>query len=279
MERLRTVRAGRSGSGCHGARQHLEQAARGAENLHAANFDVLPRAGHGRRNFRYAADGFSGRHMGRLLEWAWSRFISLARVLQVARRRSRPPKRATASCCTKCVRISADACASDRCTRGTGLQQFAQERTGELGALAVEAGDAATGLAADCGPRRPARVPGGHALTVDRDVFSAEVTRAIEAHPRIEIRREEVTQADPTRNCDRCERSFDQRCAGGRDRPANRSRSAIFLRQHQPDCERRIRSIMSIAFRASRYGKSLDGTDDYSIVRFDKSSMRLSLMR
>ena len=34
-----------------------------------------------------------------------------------------------------------------------------------------------------------ARVPGGHALTVDRDVFSAEVTRAIAAHPRIEIRR------------------------------------------------------------------------------------------
>ncbi len=37
-----------------------------------------------------------------------------------------------------------------------------------------------------------ARVPGGQALTVDRDVFSAEVTRAIAAHPLIEIRREEV---------------------------------------------------------------------------------------
>src|SRR5271170_2444759 len=38
-----------------------------------------------------------------------------------------------------------------------------------------------------------ARVPGGQALTVDRDVFSTEVTRAITAHPRIEIRREEVS--------------------------------------------------------------------------------------
>src|SRR5580658_3706097 len=36
-----------------------------------------------------------------------------------------------------------------------------------------------------------ARVPGGQALTVDRNVFAAEVTAAIESHPRIEIRREE----------------------------------------------------------------------------------------
>ena len=39
-----------------------------------------------------------------------------------------------------------------------------------------------------------ARVPGGHALTVDRDIFAAEVTRAIIAHPRIELRREEIRE-------------------------------------------------------------------------------------
>src|SRR5579864_7459249 len=38
-----------------------------------------------------------------------------------------------------------------------------------------------------------ARVPGGHALTVDRDVFAAEITAAIDAEPNIELRREEVT--------------------------------------------------------------------------------------
>ncbi len=38
-----------------------------------------------------------------------------------------------------------------------------------------------------------ARVPGGHALTVDREIFSAEVSRAIESNPRIELWREEVT--------------------------------------------------------------------------------------
>src|SRR5690242_13831642 len=38
-----------------------------------------------------------------------------------------------------------------------------------------------------------ARVPGGHALTVDREIFSAEVTTAIQAEPLIDLRREEIT--------------------------------------------------------------------------------------
>ena len=37
-------------------------------------------------------------------------------------------------------------------------------------------------------------VPGGAALAVDRELFSASVTRAIESHPRIEIRREELRE-------------------------------------------------------------------------------------
>ncbi|UCF41943.1 MAG: methylenetetrahydrofolate--tRNA-(uracil(54)-C(5))-methyltransferase (FADH(2)-oxidizing) TrmFO [Gemmatimonadota bacterium] len=37
-----------------------------------------------------------------------------------------------------------------------------------------------------------ARVPGGAALTVDREVFSAEVTRRVEGHPKIAVVREEV---------------------------------------------------------------------------------------
>jgi methylenetetrahydrofolate--tRNA-(uracil-5-)-methyltransferase len=36
------------------------------------------------------------------------------------------------------------------------------------------------------------RLPAGGALAVDRDGFSAEITRAIERHPNIEIRREEI---------------------------------------------------------------------------------------
>jgi methylenetetrahydrofolate--tRNA-(uracil-5-)-methyltransferase len=37
------------------------------------------------------------------------------------------------------------------------------------------------------------RVPAGGALAVDRELFAAEVTRRIEAHPRIRLVREEVT--------------------------------------------------------------------------------------
>src|ERR1700733_6339733 len=46
-------------------------------------------------------------------------------------------------------------------------------------------------LIGDIAPR--VRVPAGHALTVDRDTFAAEITRTIEAESAIEIRREEVT--------------------------------------------------------------------------------------
>src|ERR1700689_5558321 len=42
------------------------------------------------------------------------------------------------------------------------------------------------------GAAQKARVPGGHALTVDREVFAQEVSRAIEVNPRIELRREEA---------------------------------------------------------------------------------------
>ena len=41
-----------------------------------------------------------------------------------------------------------------------------------------------------------ARVQAGSALAVDREVFSAEVTRRIESHPNIEIVREEVTSVE-----------------------------------------------------------------------------------
>ena len=59
------------------------------------------------------------------------------------------------------------------------------------------------------------RVPAGHALTVDRDLFAAEVTRALEEDPAIEIRREEVTALDPRAHLDHRQWTADIRCAGG----------------------------------------------------------------
>jgi methylenetetrahydrofolate--tRNA-(uracil-5-)-methyltransferase len=43
---------------------------------------------------------------------------------------------------------------------------------------------------------REARVPGGHALALDREVFSALVTGAVESETAIEVRREEVLAPD-----------------------------------------------------------------------------------
>jgi methylenetetrahydrofolate--tRNA-(uracil-5-)-methyltransferase len=64
----------------------------------------------------------------------------------------------------------------DKLDNAVGLLKEEMRR---LGSLVMRAADAA-------------RVPAGAALAVDRERFSAEVTRAIEAHPLINVRREEV---------------------------------------------------------------------------------------
>ncbi|CAN5836468.1 FADH(2)-oxidizing methylenetetrahydrofolate--tRNA-(uracil(54)-C(5))-methyltransferase TrmFO [soil metagenome] len=64
----------------------------------------------------------------------------------------------------------------DKLDNAVGLLKEEMRRLGSLVMRAAEA----------------ARVPAGAALAVDRERFSAEVTRAIEAHPLITVRREEV---------------------------------------------------------------------------------------
>src|SRR5882724_10997431 len=59
------------------------------------------------------------------------------------------------------------------------------EEMRHLGSLVMRAADAN-------------QVPAGGALAVDRDGFSAAITSAIETHPLIEIRREEVDDLPPT---------------------------------------------------------------------------------
>lgn len=125
----------------------------------------------------------------------------------------------------------------------------------KLGSLLLRAADAA-------------RVPGGHALTVDREVFSREITQAIEARPLIEIRREEITRipdgtvivaSGPLTSEPLAEEI-------GRITGADR---LYFYDSISPIVA--ADSIdMSVAFRASRYGKSLDGTDDYINCPFTK---------
>jgi methylenetetrahydrofolate--tRNA-(uracil-5-)-methyltransferase len=114
-----------------------------------------------------------------------------------------------------------------------------------------------------------ARVPGGHALTVDREIFSREITRAMESHPRIEVRRGEVTEiprdgivivATGPLTSDALAQDISR--VTGADR--------LFFYDSISPIVAADSIDMSIAFRASRYGKSLDGTDDYINCPFNK---------
>ncbi|HXM42565.1 MAG TPA: methylenetetrahydrofolate--tRNA-(uracil(54)-C(5))-methyltransferase (FADH(2)-oxidizing) TrmFO [Bryobacteraceae bacterium] len=118
-----------------------------------------------------------------------------------------------------------------------------------------------------------ARVPGGHALTVDRDIFAAEVTRAVTAHPRIEIRREEVREVPDTGLAGItviATGPLTSDALAGEIARLTGSNRLFFYDSISPIVE--ADSVdQSIAFRASRYDKSLDGTADYVNCPFDRS--------
>jgi len=115
-----------------------------------------------------------------------------------------------------------------------------------------------------------ARVPGGHALTVDRDVFAREVSKAIENNPRIELLRQEATSIDAA--------AITIIATGPLTSDALAAEIARITGSHQLFFYDSISPIvdadtidLSVAFRASRYGKSLDSTDDYLNCPFDRA--------
>ena len=119
-----------------------------------------------------------------------------------------------------------------------------------------------------------ARVPGGHALTVDRDVFSAEITRAIEAHPNITVKRQEVRTlpaegvaivASGPLTSDSLADEIARITGSGR----------LFFYDSISPIVTADSIDTNIAFRASRYGKSLDGSDDYINCPFNKDQYNL----
>lgn len=115
-----------------------------------------------------------------------------------------------------------------------------------------------------------ARVPGGHALTVDRQVFSASITRAIEQHPRIEIRRGEVTELPRDGILIIATGPLTSETFAAEISRVTGSDRLFFYDSISPIVA--ADSVdMSIAFRASRYGKSLDGSDDYINCPLDKA--------
>jgi methylenetetrahydrofolate--tRNA-(uracil-5-)-methyltransferase len=114
------------------------------------------------------------------------------------------------------------------------------------------------------------RVPAGHALTVDRNAFAAEVSSAIERNPLIELRRQEVERMPDdgaitiiaTGPLTSDALAADIAKITGSDR-------LFFYDSISPIVDAETIDL-EIAFRASRYGKSLDGTDDYLNCPFDK---------
>jgi methylenetetrahydrofolate--tRNA-(uracil-5-)-methyltransferase len=114
------------------------------------------------------------------------------------------------------------------------------------------------------------RVPAGHALTVDRLLFAAEVTRAMESEPLIEIRREEVAFLDPDKIWIVASGPLTSDSLAAEIARLTGSARLFFYDSISPIVD--ADSIdMSIAFAASRYGKSLDGTDDYLNCPFDRA--------
>jgi methylenetetrahydrofolate--tRNA-(uracil-5-)-methyltransferase len=107
-----------------------------------------------------------------------------------------------------------------------------------------------------------ARVPGGQALTVDREAFAEEITRAILEHPRIEVVREEIREIPregivivATGPLTSDALASDIARLTGSDR-------LYFYDSISPIVDGDTIDL-DIAFRASRYDKSLDGTGDY----------------
>jgi methylenetetrahydrofolate--tRNA-(uracil-5-)-methyltransferase len=114
------------------------------------------------------------------------------------------------------------------------------------------------------------RVPGGHALTVDRITFAAEVTSAIESHRRIEIRREEIAEIDPQELTIVATGPLTSETLAVSIGRLTGSDRLFFYDSISPIVESDTVD-KNIAFAASRYDKSLDGTGDYLNCPFSKA--------
>lgn len=113
-----------------------------------------------------------------------------------------------------------------------------------------------------------ARVPGGHALTVDRQIFAQQVTGAITGEPLIEVRREEVTSV-PDGLCIIATGPLTSDALAEDIARLTGSGRLYFYDSISPIVE--AESVdTTIAFWASRYGKSAGGTDDYLNCPLDR---------
>ena len=115
------------------------------------------------------------------------------------------------------------------------------------------------------------RIPGGTALTVDRSLFARGVTATVESEPLIELRREEVTDipvdsdeiwivATGPLTSDALAEAIADRT--GKERLYFHDAISPIVDAETID--------MSVAYRGSRYGRSIDGSGDYVNCPFTK---------
>jgi methylenetetrahydrofolate--tRNA-(uracil-5-)-methyltransferase len=114
------------------------------------------------------------------------------------------------------------------------------------------------------------RVPAGHALTVDREAFSAEVTSTIENEPLIELRRDEVTKLTAEAIVIIASGPLTSEPLAAEIARLTGSNRLFFYDSISPIVDAETVDT-SIAFWASRYGKSTDGTDDYLNCPLDRA--------
>lgn len=113
------------------------------------------------------------------------------------------------------------------------------------------------------------RVPGGHALTVDRDAFSAAITEAVSQAPGIQVRRDEVRHFPQEAIVVVATGPLTSDGFAGEIARITGSQHLYFYDAISPIVDADTIDY-SVAFRASRWGKSLDGTEDYVNCPFDK---------
>ena len=114
------------------------------------------------------------------------------------------------------------------------------------------------------------RVPAGHALTVDRDLFAAGVTAALEREPLIEVRREEITSVPRDAITIVASGPLTSETLAEDIASLTGSGRLFFYDSISPIVDAATVD-RSVAFLASRYGKSTDGTDDYLNCAFDRA--------
>jgi len=114
-----------------------------------------------------------------------------------------------------------------------------------------------------------ARVPGGHALTVDRERFSKAITDALEAEPQVEIRREEVRDIPEDGIVVVATGPLTSGALANAIARRTGSERLYFYDSISPIVDASTIDRAKV-FAASRYGKSLDGGADYLNCPFNK---------